>query len=269
MRRRPGQRGRSRSGSGRIEGRRRGVLGRLKVLLGTVVVLGLVGLAARVALAGLEGGTRFTVEEVRVEGTRYLDPAELLAIARIEELGTGELETADLERIGGRVAEHPLVARVGVRRSLPAAVVIEVTERVPVAWLATEPIHGLDAEGETLPGLDVARYGSLPFVTGLPEDPEASRTACLRAVALLERVKEEVPGLYDLISEIQPAAAGEVLLVLVGDAVRVRLMEDALSGVLPTVPALLDEGRRRCAPLGEVDLRFAGTVIYRKRRGSG
>lgn len=263
-----GQREHSPPRSRRGGGSRRGLLARLRTLAMTVVVLGVTGLAARVALAGLEDGTRFTVEEVRVEGTRYLDPAELLATARIEELGTGELGEADLERIGGRVAAHPLVARVGVRRSLPAAVVIEVTERVPVAWLAEEPVQGLDADGELLPGLDPVRYGSLPFVTGLPEDLEVSRTARRRAVTMLGRVKQEAPGLYDLVSEIRPVEAGEVVLVLVGDGVRVRLMEETLTGVVSTVPALVEEGRRRCAPLGEVDLRFAGTVIYRKRRGS-
>jgi len=208
------------------------------------------------------------VEEVRVEGTRYLDPAQLLAVAGIEAMETRELEAADLEGIGQRVAAHPLVARVGVRRSLPAAVVIEITERVPVAYLPGEPVRGVDAAGRIMTGIDPSVYGSLPFVTGLPEEAAGWGGELARALAGLARVKELAPGFFDQVSEVRPAGSGEVDFVLIGDAVRVRLSEPRLIQTLPTVLALLEEGRRRCPPLGEVDLRYAGTVIYRPRKGS-
>jgi hypothetical protein len=254
-----------RPGRGRSE---QGVLARLSRLVGVLLGLGLAGLLTRAALAGISGGSGFAVEEVRVEGTRYLDPAELLAVARIEELDARGLAAADLERIGERVAAHPLVARVGVRRSLPAAVVIEITERVPVAYLPGEPVRGVDATGRIMTEIDPAAYGSLPFVTGLLEETAGWERELARALAALARVKELAPGFYDQVSEVCPAGGEEVAFVLVGDAVRVRLSEPWLEATLPSVPALLEEGRRRCTPLGEVDLRYAGTVIYRQRKGS-
>jgi hypothetical protein len=254
-----------RPGRGRSE---QGVLARLSRLVGVLLGLGLAGLLTRAALAGISGGSAFAVEEVRVEGTRYLDPAELLAVARIEELDARGLAAADLERIGELVAAHPLVARVGVRRSLPAAVVIEITERVPVAYLPGEPVRGVDATGQIMTEIDPAAYGSLPFVTGLLEEASGWERELARALAALARVKELAPGFYDQVSEVCPAGGEEMAFVLVGDAVRVRLSEPWLEATLPSVTALLEEGRRRCTPLGEVDLRYAGTVIYRQRKGS-
>jgi cell division septal protein FtsQ len=204
-----------------------------------------------------------------VEGTRFLDPAELLALARPEDLLTGEIGAPELELLGERIAGHPLIERVAVRRSLPAAVVIEVTERVPVAFLAGRPLRGVDAAGRVLPTIEPPRYGALPFITSLPEETAARTEALLRCAAVLEALEEHAPRLLDTVSEIRAGAGGEIALILSTDAVTVRLAENALSGVLPLVSALVEEGRRRHAPLVEVDLRYAGTVIYRDRKGGG
>ena len=109
--------------SRRRRARSAGVKARLGGLVGGLVVLGAVGFFAKATLAGLSGATSFTVEVVRVEGTRYLDPATLLALARPQDLRSGAVGQADLEAMGERVAAHPMVERVAVRRSLPAAVV--------------------------------------------------------------------------------------------------------------------------------------------------
>ena len=132
----------------RTDGKGGGFLHWLGGLAGTLLLLAAVGFFARATLAGLSGAAGFTVEEIRVEGTRYLDPALLLASARPEHLSASSLRLKDLEALGQRIATHPLIERVAVRRSLPASVIIEVEERVPVAFLCTTPVMGVDADGE-------------------------------------------------------------------------------------------------------------------------
>jgi len=244
-------------------------VGRLGVLAGTLVLLAAVGLFVRAALAGISGRASFTVREVRVEGTRYLEPAELLALARPESLLAGQIGAAELELLGEHIAAHPLVERVAVRRSLPAAVVVAVTERVPVAFLAGRPLAGVDLDGRVLPEIEPSRYGALPFITGLPEAEELRSEALGRSVRLLRALEEKAPRLLDTVSEVRAGPDAEMMLILSNDAVTVRLSQATLPGVLPLVNALVEEGRRRHAPLAEVDLRFAGTVIYRERKGGG
>jgi cell division protein FtsQ len=231
-------------------------------------VLSAIGFFARATLAGLSGAAGFTVEAVRVEGTRYLDPALLLASARPEHLNASSVRLEDLEALGQRIAKHPLIERVAVRRSLPASVIIEVEERVPVAFLCTTPVSGVDADGEVLEEIEPVRYGSLPFVSGLPEEG-AERAACLvRSAAVIDFMRENVPRLLDQTSEIQALQRGEIALILMEGGTKVRLQEERLEESLPLVGALVEEGRRLHADLGEVDLRFAGSVIYRQRNGS-
>ena len=227
-----------------------------------------VGFFARATLAGLSGTADFTVEVIRVEGTRYLDPTELLASARPEQLNADGVGPEELESLGERIAMHPLIERVAVRRSLPAAVIIEVEERVPVAFLGGSPVNGLDRNGSVLEGIDPSRYGSLPFVTGVGEDPAEFARALQRAAGVLSRMQEEVPRLHDRVSEVQALENGEIALVLTEDVVRVRLDETRLGTLLPLVGALVEEGRRLHPELVEIDLRFADSVIYRQRTGS-
>ncbi len=247
----------------------RQIAGRLGVLTGLALLLTGVGVFLRAALTGVSGEAFFTAREVRVEGTRFLDPAELLALACPDTLLSGEIGSAELALLGERLTAHPLIERVAVHRSLPAAVVIEVTERVPVAFLTGRPIAGVDAAGRILTGLEPSRYGALPFITGLPEAAEARTEALARSVATIAALEAVAPRLLDTVSEVRPGPAGVVSLVLSTDAVVVRLPQDRLTDLLPLVGALVEEGRRRHAPLAEVDLRFDGTVIFRDRKGGG
>jgi cell division protein FtsQ len=245
-----------------------GLLPRLGGLFSGLIVVAAVGFFARATLAGLSGAADFTVEVVRVEGTRFLDPAELLASAQPEQLNAEAVGPEDFEILGERIALHPLIERVAVRRSLPASVIIEVEERVPVAFLSSSPVRGIDRTGRVLKGIEPGRYGSLPFVTGLPENPEARSEALRRTADVLARMQEEAPRLHDRTSEAQALKNGEIVLVLTRDAVRVRLEESRLAELLPLVGALIEEGRRLHPDLIEIDLRFADTVIYRKRNES-
>lgn len=257
----------SRSGS---RSRRRGwkrLLNRLGALAGLTLLLGGIGVLARATLNGVTGSSTFTVEEVRVEGTRYLDPADLLVLAEPERFTSTEVGAQELERLGERVSAHPLVERVAVRRSLPASVIIEVEELVPVAFLEGSPVKGVDASGRVLDGLEPPRYGALPFVTGIPVEGDGREEGILRAVAVLNELTELTPRLYDRVSEVQPRPGGEIALLLSEGAVVVRITEARLTEVLPLVGALVNEGEKRHGPLLEVDLRFADTVIYRELKG--
>ena len=248
--------------------KRNKLLPRVGVLLTALLLLGAFGIFARAALTGVSGATSFTVEKVTVEGTRYLDPAVLLALAEPERFTTGEVGEEDLEQLGARVAAHPLVRNVAIRRSLPASVIIEVEELVPVALLNGAPVMGIDEEGNILSGLEPQRYGALPFITGsVLDDEEGRKPALLRAIAVLRLLREDTPRLYDTVSEVRPGVDGEITLVLSGDAVLVRLQEKTIREKLPLVTSLVQDGRERHGPISEVDLRFADMVIYRELKG--
>jgi cell division protein FtsQ len=95
------------------------------------------------------------LERVSVNGTSRLSAAEVLEAARVR-VGSSLLATP-VAAMAHRVQELPAVATVHIRREWPHGLVIEVTERRPVAAVAVAPgvAELLDATGTafaTAPG---------------------------------------------------------------------------------------------------------------------
>lgn len=123
-------------------------------LLGFTLVTGGAVVAAPRVPEWLTRVAFFNVTEVRVEGTRYLDPDSARGTAALPD---GFSVWGDLEGVQARLRAHPLVADARVRRRLPNALVLEVREREPVALLPTPTLVPVDAEGRHLP-IDPTRH---------------------------------------------------------------------------------------------------------------
>ncbi|GAB7191119.1 hypothetical protein NUM3379_18260 [Kineococcus sp. NUM-3379] len=135
-RRTPRPRGRGLRGLGRR--------GRLLAAVLVLVVLGTAGAWAALTSPGL------TVRQVRVTGVQRVAAADVTALAerrRGEQLA--RVDTGLLER---EVRALPLVAEVDVRRQWPSTLVVEVSERQPVAAvpLGEGRYRVVDAEGTAL-----------------------------------------------------------------------------------------------------------------------
>src|SRR5262249_2719671 len=76
----------------------------------------------------------FHVRRVEIFGARYVSPSDILARLHVDTLASVWEPT---EPLAARVARHPEIAHAVVRRRLPGTLVVEVTERVPVALIPT------------------------------------------------------------------------------------------------------------------------------------
>lgn len=195
----------------------------------------------------------FNVRQVVVEGTRYLEPGEVVRRLEVDTLRSVWEELAPLER---RVATHPQVQAVRVRRRLPGTLVVQVQERQPVAFVpATEGgrLEVRDVAGNVLP-IDPSRARiDLPVLA--EED-----TLLLR---LLGELQAADPVLYRNISEVRRTGGGrdEIVLRLYSTTVRARSTVSAtrLADIRPVEADLA----RRQLRAAELDLRFRDQVIAR------
>ena len=191
----------------------------------------------------------FRVRHVEIDGVHYLGASDVLARLRVD---TTASVWDDLGRLERRVAQHPQVREVRIRRRLPGTLVVHVTENLPVALVPGESgFRAVDAAGHSLP-IDPSRVNvDLPIV--------ATRdTALLR---LLADVRAATPALFERISEIRRVEKNELLVRLA--TVPVRAMADlSASRLAETVPVEEDLARRQ-AHVAELDLRFRDQVIAR------
>ena len=201
---------------------------------------------------GREGLRRmefFRVRRVVIEGTRYAAPDEIVSRLRVD---TTASIWDGVSPLVARVREHPQVREVRIRRRLPGTLVVQVTERPPVALVNTPTgLRVTDADGATLPVDPTAIDVDLPVL--------ATRDTLL--LRLLSQVQDSLPALYAQVSDARRGPEGAVVLELA--SVRLLAGADVSSGRLAEALAVQQDLVTRGRTAVELDLRFRDQVVAR------
>src|SRR6267378_2765478 len=201
----------------------------------------------------------FRVRQVEIIGIRYLDADQVLGALRLPAQASVFDDTQLLvERLRGLDG----VADASVVRRPPGSLKVIVREIEPVALMMSErgALAPVDADGRQLP-FDLAGL-DLPVVRSSAGDSSV--------VGLLARVQAVDPALFQTIDAARrtETTRGDVLLELGGGAHRVLLNGDAGPEVIEAVVLVARDLAAKARPYVELDARFAGQVVVR-RRGAG
>lgn len=228
-------------------------------LLGILATLGLMGYQwIPSAVAGL-----LSIERVSISGTDRLDRRVVLSLLDLPD--DRSLLSVDLSRLEQKVEAHPAVASASVGRVLPDTLTVIVVERKPAALF--QHAGGtlfLDKEGVVLSLAPDRRAGTLPELMGLSAvkilggDPaiQAQARNGLRFAKHLQRHVGPAVSV-DLSDTRFMVGTTDGLVFLVKNEFR-----DMWQPYLEVEPSLQE--RFRQGP-HEIDLRFAGKVIVRKK----
>ena len=191
----------------------------------------------------------FRVRRVEIIGTRFIQPSDILNRLHVDTLSSVWQPTAPL---GDRIASHVGVESVRVNRRLPGTLVVEITERWPVALVPTPAgLVPIDERGAALP-IDLTRTPvDAPIVT--------FRDQAL--FKLLGRLRVEAPELYARVSEAGRSGSDEVWLRI--SSVPVRAMADVSVERLAELGPVEQDLARRQLRAAEIDLRYRDQVIAR------
>lgn len=235
------------------------------VLVALTMVGAVVVPRAPEALAEVE---MFRVKRIQLEGARYLTLEEVREkMAVPDEASVWD----DVEPMEARVRALELVREARVRRRLPSTLLVEISEREPVAFLPTPVVRPVDREGRLLP-VDPARHRlDLPILLPRVDAPEGAGELTPSQIRLLagevERLGETEPGTLASVSEVAADAAGDVLIRLTDPAVTLRYRPPLSPGRLREALRVLDDSRERRPdrPPFVVDLRYDDQVVVRLR----
>lgn len=191
----------------------------------------------------------FRVRKVEIIGARYVTVGEVIDRLHVDTTASIWDPTGPL---AARLASHPQLRRVSVRRQLPGTLVVDIEENPPVALVATnDGLMAYDARGVALP-IDLART---------PIDAPILPRRDLGVLAFLGLLRTEAPALYDRVSEIRVVGADEVMIDL--DGTPVRAMRDISTARLAEVEPVEEDLARRGFHAAELDLRYKDQVIAR------
>jgi cell division protein FtsQ len=193
----------------------------------------------------------FRVRKVEILGARYLPAADVLERLHVD---TTRSVWDPLGPLVDRLRTHPQIEHVVVNRRLPGTLVVEITERHPVALLnSANGLTAVDERGRTLP-LDPSRTPvDAPIVTATPRD-----TAVYH---LLGAMMREAPRLYAQVSTITRVGRDE-LLIRIADT-PVRTMTSVTLVRLSDIEPVERDLARRQLHAAEIDLRYRDQVIAR------
>ena len=222
-----------------------------RVLLwaGAVMAMIVIWMAAPIGLRRL---AFFRVRQVELVGIRYLDADRVLAALRMSPRAS---VFDDTEVLAERLRGLEGVADASVIRRPPGSLKVIVREVEPIALVANArgALAVVDAEGK-----------SLPFELGALDLPVV-QSADSGVVRVLARVQAFDPALYQSIDAARrtDTQRGDVLLEL--GTHRVLLSPNAGPEVIQAVTLVVRDLAARGRPYTELDGRYAGQVVVRRR----
>lgn len=206
------------------------------------------------APVGLRRLAFFRVRQVELVGIRYLDADQVLAALRLSPQAS---VFDDTNVLVDRLRSLDGVADVAVARRPPGSLKVIVREVEPVALVA-------DARG-ALTVVDAGGH-ALPFeLVGL--DLPVVQAADSAVVGVLARVQLFDPALFQSIDAARRVDAQHDVALELGTR-RVLLARDAGPEVIQAVQLVARDLAAKARPYAELDARFAGQVVVRRRAGT-
>jgi len=229
---------------------------RRRALLG-IVGLALLVLAWAAAPAALARVAFFRVRQIELVGVRNLAPDAVIAALRLPAEAS---VFTDTRLLADRLRGLPGVAEARVMRRLPAALEVELKEVEPAALVPGPRGAGLmvvDAASRALP-FDPARAGlDLPIAA-------SADSGVVGVLALIQSVD---PALFQTLTGARRFARGDVLLEI--GSRRVLVGRDAGPEVIRAVVLVARDLGAKGRPYAELDARFAGQVVVRRKPSAG
>jgi cell division protein FtsQ len=214
-------------------------------------------------------------DQVQITGNHYVARAAVLDIF-LPDRGQSILRVP-LEERRRQLEALPWVAQATIRRALPNTLEVEVTERIPIAFLREESgLSLVDGHGMVLEN-PLNEDFHFPVVTGISANmPQGDREQRMQMFAgLMQGVQSARRGAADNVSEVNLADEHDLRAMITGLQ---GTAADASSGAIDT-PLLvhfgdsdfqakyatlldkIDEVRAKTGPLDSLDLRFSGELV--------
>ena len=207
----------------------------------------------------------FAVREIQVRGGENVGGSEIVAMAGLRHgMNMWKIEPADIER---KIAKHPWVRRVLVRREFPRRVVIEVEERTPKAIVALGKLYYVDVDGVVFKEVGVGESVNFPLLTGFrPEELSSSTPASRKRIQDAVRLGELMAKDSHTLSEIHFDAPDRLVLYTTAYPVALHMGWGDWDNKLILLDHVLELWKGNEDRLASLDVSFRDQVVARLRR---
>ena len=247
--------------------------------LGAVALLGALGAAAYRWNGPLAAAARsardfvlenpyFFVREIQVRGADKVGGHEVVAMAELRHgMNLWKIEPVGIET---KVARHPWVRRVLVRREFPRRVIIEVEERTPKAVVALGQLYYVDADGVVFKEVGAGENMNFPLLTGLRSQQLAAANPALRGkIQEAIRLGELMGKNSRTLSEIHFDETGRLVVYTTAFPVALKMGWGDWDEKLKRLDRVLTLWKGNEERLASLDMSFRDQVVARLRKVQG
>jgi cell division septal protein FtsQ len=210
------------------------------------------------------------INKITVKGNITLSEDEILNAAGIKADSVLNLEELNIAFIRDRVAKHPEIKKVIVSKEPPAELIIEITEKKPLAIIVkNNELNLIDEEQEAFSFKNYDKVFDLPVISGLKAENNAQYKSDINmALNLLKAAYSKGRYLQNMISEINMKDSNKVI---------VKSNEKSVSFYFPRVEKnavsvykqklvlfkkfMEDEILKKNADCQYVDIRYSNQII--------
>jgi cell division protein FtsQ len=205
----------------------------------------------------------FAVRSIDVRGVERTNAAELTAASGVK---TGvNIWDVNLSAVTNRICENPWIRTASVTRQLPNSLVIQVTERKPVALVVYRTTFvAVDDAGVGLEIFSSLSGQELPLITG----PVVTRVVLGRPVeapGLIAGIRAVLPLSPDVlrqVSEVNIGADGSLTMTLVTRvSVYLGQPDGSLEKRVALLPSILADVAKQGKSIDYIDLRYEGNPV--------
>jgi len=156
----------------------------------------------------------FCVKNVEIHGMRLIDRDKIQKFISFQP--EDKLFEVNLDSIKTCIEELHYVASAAIGRRYPSTVKIDIVEREPAAFLVLNKVVIVDKEGCLLPKMKTkSALNDFPLITGVRQKKitygipaENEQLQC--SLRLLRVLREQMPDIYGITSEIHNASSGNL-----------------------------------------------------------
>jgi cell division protein FtsQ len=215
----------------------------------------------------------FQNPNIVITGNSIVDESEYYSF--LWDQNSPDIFAEDLSAISDRIEEHPYVAGARVSKQFPKGILIEVSERYPVALLNSNPLLLIDNKNTVLPFRSNSFNFQIPILSNFeitndlfPVGKQTLSPTAINVVQFLNRIKIEYPQLYNNLSEIRLSQYSDYELILAEEPTKIvigKYMEWSKILVLKEFEKSVSS-QKLLTDYAYLDLRYDNQVITKERQ---
>ncbi|MGH7875171.1 MAG: cell division protein FtsQ/DivIB, partial [Candidatus Binatia bacterium] len=202
----------------------------------------------------------FSVRQIQVHGGEKVGGNEIIAMAGLRQgMNIWNIDPTAIEK---RIAKHPWVRRVLVRRDFPRRVVIDVEERQPKAIVAMGKLYYVDTDGVLFTEVAAGENVQFPMLTGLrAEELATSNPTVRRRIQDALRLGDLMTQDSHALSEIHFDAPDRLVLYTMAHPVALRMGWGAWEAKRQRLNRVLTLWKGKEERLASLDVSFRDQVV--------